>query len=292
MSLAKAFPEITREREPLAPHTQLKTGGPAEFFIRPRNVEELKGVLRYCKSHGVPLRMLGGGYNLLIQDDPIPGAVMSLNTSAFSWVQGTGTVLRTAGGTPLYVLIAHATRAGLTGLETLVGIRGTVGGSVRCNAGDRSGEIGSAVRKVAVLDDAGNEQIRNRDELIFGDHSSDLEEPVILWVEFQLETDTPAAILRRMRKAWVIRKSSEPLSFQPAVRMFRNPTGRTAASLIEKIPLAKTRVGGAEVSERNGNYCVAHPGTTAKDILKLIELVRNRVRDLYGITLEQELHVW
>ncbi|MCZ2342549.1 MAG: FAD-binding protein, partial [Bacteroidales bacterium] len=79
MSLAKAFPEITREREPLAPHTQLKTGGPAEFFVRPRTVDELKGVLRHCKSHGVPLRMLGGGYNLLIQDDPIPGAVMTLN---------------------------------------------------------------------------------------------------------------------------------------------------------------------------------------------------------------------
>ncbi|MCZ2340601.1 MAG: hypothetical protein LC104_02245, partial [Bacteroidales bacterium] len=216
----------------------------------------------------------------------------TLNEPAFSWVHGSGTILRTAGGTPLYDLIAHAARAGLTGLETLVGIRGTVGGSVRCNAGDRSGEIGSAVRKVAVLDEFGNEQVRNREELTFGDHSSDLEEPVILWVEFQLESDAPAAILRRMRKAWVIRKSSEPLSFQPAVRMFRNPTGRTAASLIEKIPLAKTRVGGAEVSERNGNYCVTHPGTTAKDVLKLIDLVRNRVRDLYGITLEQELHVW
>jgi UDP-N-acetylmuramate dehydrogenase len=292
MSLAQAFPEITREREPLAPHTQLKTGGPAEFFVRPRTVEELKGVLRFCKSQSVPLRMLGGGFNLLVRDDPIPGAVMHLTGPEFSWVQNNGSVLRTAGGTPLYDLIAQATRSGLTGLETLVGIRGTVGGSVRCNAGDRSGEIGSAVRKVAVLDDEGNEQVRNRDELTFGDHSSDLDEPVILWVEFQLEPDAPAAILRRMRKAWVLRKSAEPLSFQSAVRMFRNPTGRTAASLIEKVPLAKTRVGGAEVSERNGNYCVAHPGTTAKDILKLIELVRNRVRDLYGITLEQELHVW
>lgn len=292
MSLDEAFPEITRQREPLAPYTHLKTGGPADFFVRPRTIVELKQVLKHCSAQQIPVRMLGGGYNLLVRDEPIAGAVVSLAGPEFSWVQGSGPTIRAAGGTPLYDLIAHATRSGLTGLETLVGIRGTVGGSVRCNVGDRAGEIGSAVRKVAVLADDGSEQIRSRDELHFGDHSSDLDEPVILWVEFQLESDLPASILRRMRKAWVLRKAAEPLSYQPAVRMFRNPTGRTAASLIEKVPLAKTRVGGAEVSERNGNYCVAHPGTTAKDVLKLIDLVRTRIRDLYGVTLEQELHVW
>lgn len=292
MSLADEFPAITKRREPLAPYTHLRIGGPAEFFIQPRTVDELKSVLRHCATHDVPLRMLGGGNNLLIRDDPVPGAVMRLAGPALGNVEVAGKTIRAAGGGSLFDLIAHAVRAGLSGLETLVGIRGTVGGSLRCNVGDRAGEIGAAVRRVAVLTEDGTEQVRGRDELTFGDHCSDLDEPVILWAEFELEQDAPDAILKRMRRAWIVRKGTEPLSFQPAVRMFRNPPGTTAATLIDRAGLTKTRVGGAEVSDRNGNYAVAHPGTTAKDILRLLDLVRARVAEQSGVTLQQELHVW
>jgi UDP-N-acetylmuramate dehydrogenase len=292
MSLADEFPAITKRREPLAPYTHLRIGGPAEFFIQPRTVDELKSVLHYCDARDVPLRMLGGGNNLLIRDDPVPGAVMRLAGPAFGNVEVAGKTVRAAGGGSLFDLIAHAVRAGLSGLETLVGIRGTVGGSLRCNVGDRTGEIGATVRRVAVLTEDGTEQVRGRDELTFGDHCSDLDEPVILWAEFELEPDVPDAVLKRMRRAWVMRKGAEPLSFQPAVRMFRNPPGTTAATLIDRAGLTKTRVGGAEVSDRNGNYAVAHPGTTAKDILRLLDLVRARVAEQSGVTLQQELHVW
>ena len=292
MSLAKAFPEITRQREPLAPYTHLRIGGPAEFFVQPRTVQELQSVLQYCHAERVPLRMLGGGFNLLVRDDPVPGAVMRLTGPAFNWIEPNGKVIRAAGGANLFDLIAQTVAAGLTGLETLVGIRGTVGGSVRCNVGDRNGEIGSTVRRVAVLTEHGVEQLRTREELSFGDHSSDLDEPVLLWVEFELDSDAPAAILKRMRRAWVLRKGHEPLSFQSAVRMFRDPPGSPAALLIDRAGLSKTRVGGAEVSERNGNYAVAHPGTTAKDILRLIDLIQNRVKEHSGVSLERELHVW
>ncbi len=292
MLLAEAFPDITRRDEPLAPYTHLKIGGPAEFLIQPRSVDELKAVLAHCKLHAVPLRMLGGGFNLLVRDQPLPGAVVRLTGSAFDPVTVSGTTVRAAGGAQLFDAIARSVRAGLTGLETLVGLRGTVGGSVRCNVGDRSGEIGSAVRRVAVLSDAGTEQVRSRDELQFGDHTSDLDEPVILWVEFELEPDAPEAILKRMRRTWVLRKGAEPLSFQAAVRLFRNPPGTTAAALIDRAGLAKTRVGGAEISDRNANYAVAHPGTTAADILGLLDVVRARVRDAAGVLLSRELNVW
>ena len=292
MTLAAAFPAITRQREPLAPHTHLKIGGPAEFFVQPRTTDELKAVLKYCKAHKVPLRMLGGGHNLLVRDDPVPGAVMRLDGPAFTGIEGTGRTVRAAGGGQLFDLIAHTVKAGLTGLETLVGIRGTVGGSVRVNVGDRSGEIGSAVRRVAVITDDGAEHVRDKDDLRFGDHSSDLDEPVIQWVEFELESDGPEAVLKRMRKAWILRKQAEPLTFQPAVRMFRDPPGQSAAALIDQARLAKVRVGGAEVSDRNGNYAVAHPGTTARDILKLVDTVQARVKEVTGVGLEQELHVW
>lgn len=291
MDLAEAFPEIVKRREPLAPYTHLRIGGPAEFFVQPRTVEELSGVLKFCKQNGVSLNMLGGGYNLLVRDDPVAGAVMRLAGSPFDFVTVAGTTVCAAGGTPLYDLISKSVEAGLCGLETLVGLRGSVGGSVRCNVGDRSGEIGSCVRRVTVLTEEGVEEVRTADELNFGDHSSDLDEPVILSVEFELYKDSVDALLKRMRRAWIFRKGAEPYSFQSAVRMFRNPTGMSAESLIDRAGLSGTKVGGAEVSDRNANYVIAHPGTTARDILKLLDLVRTRVQDRTGVVLQQELHV-
>jgi len=292
MPLADAFPDITRREQPLAPFTHLRIGGPAEFFVQPRSVEELRQVLRYCSLNSVPMRMLGGGYNLLVRDGPVAGAVVRLNGPAFESIAVDGRTVRAAGGAALFDLIAASVRAGLSGLETLVGIRGSVGGSVRCNVGDRAGEIGASVRRVAVLTADGREQVRGRDELTFGDHTSDLDEPVILWVEFELERDTSAAVLKRMQRTWVLRKAAEPLSFQAAVRMFRNAGGTTAARLIERAGLAKTKAGNAEVSDRNGNYAVAHPGTTAADVLALLDAVQARVKATSGVTLQRELNVW
>lgn len=292
MPLADQFPDITQRNQPLAPFTHLKIGGPAEYLIRPRSVDELNAVLDACKRSGVRVRMLGGGYNLLVPDDPVPGAVVRLVAPAFTFLKRDGKRVSAGGGGPLFDLIAFAVRNGLGGLETLVGIRGTVGGSVRCNVGDRTGEIGQTVRSVTVLTDAGKVQTRTRDELTFGDHASDIDEPVILSVEFELEAEPPAAVLKRMRKAWVQRKATEPLSFQAGVRLFRNPPGQSAAALIDRAQMTKTKVGAAELSERNSNYAVAHPGTTARDIVQLADTVRAKVKERTGVLLERELHVW
>ena len=286
------FPEITKFKEPLAPYTHLKTGGPAECLVQPRTVAELAEVLKQCHQQRLPVRMLGGGNNLLIRDEKVPGVIVRLSGPAFAGIALTGNTVRAGGGATLFDLIATVCRANLRGLETLVGIRGTVGGSVRCNVGDRAGEIATCVRRVAVLSETGLENIRTKEELTFGEHTSDLDEPVILWVEFELVPEKPETLLKRMRKAWIARKSAEPLSFQSAVRMFRNPAGQSARTLIERAGLAKARMGGAEVSDRNGNYVVAHPGTTADDILKLIDHVRETVKAANGIALERELNVW
>jgi UDP-N-acetylmuramate dehydrogenase len=292
MSLPDQFPGITKRAEPLAPHTHLKIGGPAEYLLQPRTVDELKAVLSACQKEGVPVRMLGGGFNLLVRDDPVPGAVLKLTAPAFTFLERSGRCVVAGGGGQLFDLIAFTVKHGLAGLEGLVGIRGTVGGSVRCNVGDRTAEISQTVRQVTVLTEAGTVQTRTRDELTFSEHQSDLDEPVILSVEFELDPDDPEAVLKRMRKAWVMRKAAEPLSVQAAVRLFRNPPGQSAAALIDRAGLAKHRVGGAELSERNANYVVAHPGTTAADILALADQVRGRVKDRSGVRLERELHVW
>lgn len=292
MSIADDFPEITRRNEPLAPYTHLKIGGPAEFFIQPRDVEELRAVLSACQKTKVPFRLLGGGNNLLVREDSVPGAVLRLAAPIFTMLEWDGRRITAGGGGVLFDLIAFSLRQGLTGLETLAGIRGTVGGSVRCNVGDRAGEIGQAVREVRVLTDDGKIQTRKREELTFSEHQSDIDEPVILSIVFELERDNSPAVLKRMRKAWILRKAIEPLSFQAFVRLFRNPPGQTAATLIDRASLTKTRIGGAELSERNSNYVVAHPGTTSADILQLIDHVRLRVKERTGAVLQRELHVW
>ncbi len=292
MSLADQFPDITKRNAPLAPFTHLKIGGPAEFLVQPRTVDELNAVLTACQRDKLKVRMLGGGYNLLIQDDPVPGVVIRLTTEPFTFLKRDGKRVTAGGGGQLFDLIAFSVKHGLGGLETLVGIRGTVGGSVRCNVGDRSGEISQTVRNVTVLTEAGKVQVRGRDELTFSEHQSDLDEPVILSVEFELEAEQPTAVLKRMRKAWIQRKAAEPLSFQAGVRLFRNPPGQTAATLIDRAQMTKAKVGSVELSERNSNYAVAHPGTRARDILQLVDEVKTKVRERTGVTLERELHVW
>ena len=115
---------------------------------------------------------------------------------------------------------------------------------------------------------------------------------MILSVVFEMERDDPQAVLKRMRKAWILRKASQPLTFQAAGRIFQNPRGLSAAALIEQAGLAKTRVGGAEVSDRDANFIVVHAGATARDVLRLIDLVRSRVQERFGVELELEITVW
>lgn len=292
MPWPEAFAAFTKPNEVLAPYTHLKIGGPAEYFVQPRTIGELATVLRHCKSSQTPVRVLGAGVNLLIRDEPMPGAVLRLNAAPFTAIEVSGRRVRAACGASLPALISATARHNLAGFETLVGIPATVGGALRCNAGDRSGEIGQFVRRVEVMDDAGNTDVRERDELRFEEHHSNLDDRVLLAAEFELETDDAADIVKRMRKAWILRKAEQPYSFQAAARLFDNPKGVSAAAVIEQANLGRQRVGGAELSERNANYVVAHPGTTARDVLRLIDLVRSKVLQATGVELQQEIVVW
>jgi UDP-N-acetylmuramate dehydrogenase len=287
-----AFADVVKHNEPLAPYTHLRLGGPADVLAQPRSREELAGLVRHCFARGVPLRVLGSGCKLLVRDEGVRGVVLRLTGPAFTGVAVEGRRVHAGAGAALSAVISQSARHALAGLETLVGIQGTVGGALRCNVGDRSGEIGQLVRRVEVMDARGGVHVRERDELQFGYHASNLDDPVLLAVEFELESDDPDAIVKRMRKAWILRKASQPLTFQAAGRIFQNPRGLSAAALIEQAGLAKTRVGGAEVSERDANFIVVHPGATARDVLRLIDLVKSRVQERFGVELELEITVW
>jgi UDP-N-acetylmuramate dehydrogenase len=286
------FADIIKRNEPLAPYLYLKLGGPAEMLVQPRSREELSRFVRRCFQEGVPLRVLGSGCNLLVRDEGVRGAVVRLSEPAFTQIRVEGNRVQAGSGVAVSALISQASRNGLAGFETLVGIPGSVGGALRCNAGDRYGDIGQFVRQVEVMDSGGNVQTRERDELRFGERVSNLDDPVLLSASFQLESDSADAIVKRMRKAWIARKASQPLSFQAAARIFKNPRGLSAAALIEQTGLARMRVGGVEVSDRDANYFIVHPGASSRDMLRLIDLVRSRVHERFNVTLEQEITVW
>jgi UDP-N-acetylmuramate dehydrogenase len=292
MARLEEFNDVIRRNEPLAPYTHLRLGGPAEMLAQPRSHEELSRLVRRCFDEGIALRVLGCGCNMLVRDEGVQGVVLRLSEPAFTHISVEGQRVRAGTGAAVSTLISATARHKLAGLETLVGIPGTVGGALRTNAGDRAGDIGQFVRLVEVLDRQGNVQVRDRDELHFSEHASNLDDPVLLTVEFALDSDSADAIVKRMRKAWIMRKAAQPASFQAAGRIFKNPRGLNASALIAEAGLARTRVGGAEVSDRDGNYIIVHPGATSRDVLRLIDAVRARVQERFGIQLEQEIAVW
>jgi UDP-N-acetylmuramate dehydrogenase len=292
MAGLEEFSDIIKRNEPLAPYLHLRLGGPAEVLAQPRSREELARFVRVCFQERIPLRVLGNGCNMLVRDEGVGGAVLRLSEPAFTEITVEGNGVRAGTGAAVSGLISQAARHGLSGFETLVGIPGSVGGALRCNAGDRHGDIGQFVRQVEVMDSAGNTLVRDRDELRFGERASNLDDPVLLSAEFRLESDSSEAIVKRMRKAWIARKASQPLSFQAAARIFKDPSGLRASALIEKTGLARTRVGGAEISDRDANYIIVHPGASSRDVLRLIDLVRSRVQERFNVVLEQEITVW
>jgi UDP-N-acetylmuramate dehydrogenase len=283
---------IIRRNEPLAPYTHLRLGGPAEMLIQPRSHDELSRVVCLCSAQKIPLRVLGSGCNMMVRDEGVSGAILRLSEPAFTSIQVEGNRVRAGTGAPVAAIIAAAARHGLAGLETLVGIPGTVGGAIRTNAGDRAGDIGQFVSEVEVLDSQGNVQVRKRDELRFADHATNLDDPVLLTVEFALEPDSPDVLVKRMRRAWVHRKKAQPARFQAAGRIFKDPRGLEARGLLAQAVPARTKVGGAEVNERDPNYIIIHSGATSRDVQALIDLMRAKVAERFSVALEQEITVW
>ncbi|TWT51514.1 UDP-N-acetylenolpyruvoylglucosamine reductase MurB [Thalassoglobus neptunius] len=286
------FSEITKYDEPLAPYTWLKVGGPAQIFIEPRTEAELEGVLRAVSDEGLPVRLLGGGSNVLVRDDGFAGVVIKLSGEEFSEITIEGNRVRVGGAAPLSHVISSVVGDGLAGLENLVGIPGTIGGAIKGNAGGRHGEIGQFVKSVDVITANGERFTRSGDELSFDYRTSSINELVVISAELEMPQEDPDEITKRMRQIWIMKKSSQPFSFQSAGCIFKNPRGLSAGALIEQAGLKGTRVGNAEVSDRHANFIVTHQNATANDVLQLIELIKSRVHEVHGVELATEIQIW
>jgi len=292
MQLTGGLENVIRQNEPLAPHTWFRLGGAAEYFAEPGSLDELTALVRRAKDEDLPVRLLGGGSNILVREAGVPGVVVRISNPAFSEISISGETLTAGGGAKLGHAISAAAREGLAGLETLVGIPGTIGGALHGNAGGRGGDIGQWTSQATVLTRSGEILERSRDELVFAYRQSSLDELVILEARFQLERDNPDAVTKRMQKQWIIKKAGQPLAHQNTGCIFKNPRGMSAGMLIEQAGLKGAKIGHAEVSERHANFIVAAHGATSDHVLALIDMVRDRVSQRLGIELETEIEVW
>jgi UDP-N-acetylmuramate dehydrogenase len=292
MSSIEDFNEILQHNKPLAELTWLKLGGPAQYFLEPRSANELVAIIRCCHENDIPMHLLGGGSNVLIRDDGVSGAVLHLSHESFSAISVEGTKVHAGAGALLSNVISHSVKAGLAGLENLTGIPGTIGGALKGNAGGRSGDIGQYVHSVRVVTLKGEIFTRTDDELSFAYRASSINELAILDATFQLAPDQPEEITRRMRTLWIMKKATQPLSFQSAGCIFKNPRGLSAGALIEQAGLKGTRIGQASISDRHANFIVTEDGATFEDVHRLINLAKSRVTEQFGVELELEIQVW
>ena len=293
MSLFAGLEAIVERDVPLGPHTWLGIGGPAQYFIEPDTPEQLAEVARRCRQNDVPLRVLGAGSNLLIDDAGVRGAVVRLRKGAFTEAtfQSEG-LLRAAAGADMGRLVLRSVREGLGGLECLTGIPGTVGGCLRMNAGGAFGDAGSAVETVEVMTEQGEVFTRTHDDLAFAYRSTNITSRFVLSASFRLAPDAPERVLRQVKEIWIYKRNTQPLGGRNAGCIFKNPRGMSAGALIDRAGLKGHRVGGAHVSEKHANFLLADEGATAADVLKLVNVVRETVYKKSEVYLELEIEVW
>lgn len=278
--------------EPMSRHTSFKIGGPADIFIEPAGIEELKTAISFLRQRKIPCYIIGNGTNLLIGDKGIRGAVIKIGEN-FSRIEVEGEAIIAEAGVLLSVLSKTAARNTLTGLEFAGGIPGYVGGAMAMNAGAYGGEMKDIVEWVEALDE--NLELRRyrNEEMQFGYRKSIVEPRhlVVLRCKLKLKKGEHAQIDSTMADLAQRRKSKQPLNLPSAGSTFKRPEGYFAGKLIDDAGLRGCSVGGAQVSELHCGFVVNNAGATAKDVMDLIKHVQATVYNQFGVKLETEIKI-
>lgn len=276
--------------EPMSKHTTFRIGGPASYFVTPMDTEELYQVVVLCKAERVPFFLLGHGSNILVSDKGIGGVVIQLykNYAKFSIE---GNLVKAEAGIMLNKLGQEIRDAGLTGFEFAAGIPGTLGGAVMMNAGAYGGEMKDIVESVSLMDYDGNLIKKSGEEMDFSYRHSIVEdeELIVLGATLKLNPGNIEDITAKMQELALARKTKQPLEFPSAGSTFKRPEGYFAGKLIMDSGLAGYRVGDAEVSEKHCGFVINKGHASAKDVMTLIDDVRNTVYDKFKVELSPEV---
>lgn len=282
-----------KEQEPLANHTTMKIGGPADLFIEPSTIDNIVKTLQLIRKHGVKWRAIGRGSNLLVSDKGIDGVVIKLGNSINN-LELNDTLLTVGAGYPLVALTVLISRKGLTGLEFASGIPGSVGGAVYMNAGAHGSDISKILTKAHILFDDGSVEWLSNEEMEFSYRTSILQKKrpgIVLEAQFQLAKGDKEQIMTVMQKNKDYRKDTQPWDSPCAGSIFRNPLPYFAGKLVEEAGLKGYKIGGAQISEMHGNFIVNTGNARAEDVLALIDHVKKTIFELYNVNMETEVEI-
>ena len=281
------------EHEPMARHTTMRVGGPAEILFSPASEGELLFAVREAKRAGAPFRIIGNGSNLLVLDGGLPGLTIRLG-EAFSKISVDGNQIRAQAGALLSRVAAAARDASLTGLEFASGIPGSAGGGMAMNAGAYGGQLSDVFEGCRALDpETGIISALGPAEMALGYRESAALSRGLIVTEaaFRLTAGEKTAIQAKMDDLSARRREKQPLNLPSAGSTFKRPEGYFAGALIEQAGLKGLRVGGACVSEKHAGFVVNDRNATARDVLDLIRLVQARVLEHSGVRLETEVRI-
>lgn len=277
--------------EPLSLHTYFRIGGSAEVMVYPAGLEDLKILLKVTRDEAIPLLILGSGSNMLVLDGGVKGLVINLSRT-FLELQATGEQIRCGAGVRTSRLLALSVMSSLTGLEGLAGVPGTVGGAIKGNAGTPLGAIADHLDWIRLVDCLGEEWDLTREEFSPGYRHCVLPAgSVITEACFTLRRGRAVEIRGTISTSLARRNLTQPVEVRSAGCIFKNPSGEFAGRLVEQVGLKGLRRGGAQISEKHGNFIVNLGGATAADVLWLIERARALVMVKTGVALELEIQV-
>ena len=274
-------------------HTSIGVGGPADALVFPESAAEASRIVAFLRAEGIAVFFMGNGTNLLVRDDGFRGVIVSTKALRSIRVEERGggrAAIRAEAGASLAEVVALAAREGLAGIEFCAGIPGSVGGGIRMNAGAWGSEMKDVLESVDLLNGEGNVRTCPRGSLRFEYRNLDLPEGAcVLGGIFDLAHGDRGAVEARIREILRTRSGKHPLQYRSAGSVFKNPKGVPAGRIIDEAGLKGLTLGGARVSEMHGNFIVNLGSARAADIIGLIGIVRDRVRERTGIDLEPEV---
>lgn len=282
---------VVKKDELMSKHTYYGIGGPASLFINPKDITDLKKILRYSYKKSIPAYFIGSGSNLLVSDDGIDGIVLSPG-KALRKLEFNQSQVYAESGLMLGKLVRESIKRSLTGLESMIGVPGTLGGALIMNAGAFGGEISNYLKSVSTMDMKGEIISYTPNDIKFSyRYSSFKKNEFIISANFELEKDDHDIIQQKKSKANKGRKTNQPLKFRSAGSVFKNPKKYAAGYLIEKAGLKGTKIGDAEISNHHANFFINHGNATSSDILNLINLTKIKVQKKFNIDLELEIQM-
>ncbi|HTA95377.1 MAG TPA: UDP-N-acetylmuramate dehydrogenase [Verrucomicrobiae bacterium] len=282
---------VIRRDEPMAKHTTLRVGGPADVYVEPADENDLANVVKFCGENEIKFFILGRGSNLLVRDGGFRGVVICLSQSHFSRIEIVGERLHCGAGAKLKNVSVEAKRNNLSGVEFLEGIPGSVGGALRMNAGAMGGATFDVVESVRVMDFDGNVSEMSPKEMTVDYRScAALKNHIALGAVFRCRTLPRAEIEQRMKAFSEKRWGSQPAA-PSAGCIFKNPGAIPAGRLVDELGLKGARVGGAVVSAEHGNFIVNDGKATARDVLELISILKAKAKAERGIELHTEVEI-